>query len=583
MSFDETVRLRLSAHYEGEDISVTTKQELNGWYSYAIAAEVYTVVGLAHENGVLWSDKATPCIVQSRSGVLTRTPTENKNGQCVVSLLGAEITTASFAMYTFSLAVLIQATTLICFSSFADHGPYRKKMLMAFAYIGSTASASFLFINPSIYFLAPLLVIIGVTCLGSSFTLLNAFLPLLVWNHQDATRNGRTSTDFELEALNPESSVRRHDPEKTSRDLQLSAKISSKGVGLGYTAAVFVQCISIVILFIFSKTSISKTNPSLPIRAILFLVGIWWATFTVPTLLWLRPRPGPPLSTQVTHQPKHSRTCFWYLSFSILRFWHTLKRALKLRQILLFLIAWFLLSDAIATVSGTAILFARTELKMGTIAVALLSITSIGFGIVGAFTWPRISTRYHLEPKTVLLLCVAGMEIVPLYGLLGYIPFLQRVKVGGLQQPWEIYPLGALHGFILGGISSYARSIYSGLVPRGSEAAFFALYAVTDKGSSAVGPAVVGLIVDRAGTIRPAFLFLAVLVLCPGPLVWILDMEKGREDATRMAEKKRGSWVEEGDEDEVFSIGDEWGSEIGKEEEWRERDEQLEERGEGSM
>jgi UMF1 family MFS transporter len=40
----------------------------------------------------------------------------------VVPILGLEINTASFAMYTFSLAVLIQALTLISFSALADYG-----------------------------------------------------------------------------------------------------------------------------------------------------------------------------------------------------------------------------------------------------------------------------------------------------------------------------------------------------------------------------------------------------------------------------------------------------------------------------
>ena len=49
MSFDEVVRPRLSARYEGEDTSVTTPRELNGWYSYAIAAEVFAVVGVGKQ------------------------------------------------------------------------------------------------------------------------------------------------------------------------------------------------------------------------------------------------------------------------------------------------------------------------------------------------------------------------------------------------------------------------------------------------------------------------------------------------------------------------------------------------------
>lgn len=415
-------------------------------------------------------------------------------------------------------------------------------MLLTFAYTGSLASALFIFVSPSIYFLAPLLVVTGVTCLGCSFSLVNAFLPLLVANHQGEDKPGNSFTSEEIEALHPSDSTDapQTNPEKLRADLEHSAKISSKGVGLGYIAAVLVQCFSILTLFLFSKTSLAKSHPSLPMRVILLNVGLWWSIWSIPTLLWLRPRPGPPLPTESKFGTvSKGRTFLFYTKFSLTSFWNTITLAVRLRQAVVFLIAWFLLSDAIATVSGTAVLFARTELKMGTIAIACLSITSIGFGIVGAFAWPRIAARMSLTPKTVLLGCIVLMEIIPLYGLLGYVPFIRSAGVGGLQKPWEIYPLGALHGFIMGGISSYARSVFAPLIPEGKEAAFFALYAVTDKGSSAIGPALVGWIVDHAGSIRPAFIFLAVLAVLPGPLIWKLDMEKGREDAARMAGRER--------------------------------------------
>lgn len=445
-------------------------------------------------------------------------------------------------------------------------GPYRKKMLMFTSYAGSLASCLFIFISPSLYYLAPVLAIIGVTSLGCSFVLMNAFLPLLVANHPDNNTarkpfSSDEDTDVELESLNPAngpSSAHRSDPNKLSRDLERSAQISSKGVGYGYISAVLVEVFSILIIVVFSKTSLSKTSPTLSIRVILFVVGLWWAVFSIPTLLWLRSRPGPPLPSQqqatftgTTKQPSKLKTFLFYTSFSLRSFWTTLKKAVSLRQTLLFLISWFLLSDSVATISGTAVLFARTELHMSTIAIALLSITSIGSGIIGAFAWPRIQRRYGLQPKSVLLCCVAGMEIIPLYGLLGYIPMFQSLGFIGLQQAWEIYPIAVLHGIVMGGISSYARSVYAPLIPEGSEAAFFALYAVTDKGSSAFGPALVGRIVDQAGTIRPAFIFLAVLVVLPAPLLWRLDVEKGREDARVMAEgdgKGRGKYERVRDE-----------------------------------
>lgn len=426
-------------------------------------------------------------------------------------------------------------------------------MLLTFAYLGSTASALFIFITPSIFYLAPILVIFGVASLGCSFVLLNAFLPLLVANHTDhgdtRTRSVEASETIELEVLNPPVNVPvggdQSGPARLASDLERSARISSEGVGYGYIAAVFVQVISILILWLFSKTETQKNHPSLPIRVILLMVGLWWAVFTTPTLLWLRQRPGPPLPQQ-SHGGQSSkrsrfRTFLFYTTFSLRSFWRTLRKACSLRQTLLFLIAWFLLSDAVATISGTAVLFARTELHMGTIAVALLSITSIGSGIVGAFGWPYVQRHFSLEPKTVLLCCVAGMEVIPLYGLLGYIPVFRKLGFIGLQQAWEIYPIAVLHGIVMGGISSYARSVYAPLIPEGREAAFFALYAVTDKGSSAFGPAFVGWIVDKTGSIRPAFIFLTVLVVLPAPLLWRLNIEKGRADASSMAKSDHGN------------------------------------------
>lgn len=127
------------------------------------------------------------------------------------------------------------------------------------------------------------------------------------------------------------------------------------------------------------------------------------------------------------------------------------------------------------------------------------------------------------------------MEFIPLYGLLGYLPFIQRLGWLGLQQPWEIFPLAVVHGVAMGGLSSYCRSFFGQLIPPGREAAFYALFAITDKGSSAIGPAVVGRIVDATGTIRPAFWFLAVLVGVPIGLVWFVDEGRGRMEALATA------------------------------------------------
>lgn len=113
----------------------------------------------------------------------------------MVYILGAEVNTASFAMYTFSISVLIQALLIISMSGAADHGRYRKSFLLNFAFIGSLATMLFLPVTPQIFVLGALLAIISNTCFGASFVLLNSFLPLLVRNHPSVVESYPESED----------------------------------------------------------------------------------------------------------------------------------------------------------------------------------------------------------------------------------------------------------------------------------------------------------------------------------------------------------------------------------------------------
>ncbi|KAK3209603.1 hypothetical protein GRF29_44g128841 [Pseudopithomyces chartarum] len=146
-------------------------------------------------------------------------------------------------------------------------GPYRKRLLLTFAYTGATFCALFLFLTSRIYYLAPLLVIISVTCLGSGFSLLNAFLPLLVAN-DPSNRNPPPSTSasvstYELdEVASPPSN--HSSPQKTTQDLDRSSRISSKGVGLGYASAVLFQLFAILLLLLFSKLDLARETPRSP-------------------------------------------------------------------------------------------------------------------------------------------------------------------------------------------------------------------------------------------------------------------------------------------------------------------------------
>ncbi|KAF6228324.1 hypothetical protein HO133_008054 [Letharia lupina] len=570
--------------YAGEDTRLTSTKELSGWYSYGWAAEVFVVCGvgsfipitleqLARERGVLLSDRTISC----SAGFKTPMPIEFPNttmpyeaaattlssradkGQCIINFFGTDINTASFAMYTFSISVLVQALLIISMSGAADHGRYRKSLLLSFAFTGAVATMLFLAVIPKVYALGSLLAIISNTCFGASFVLLNSFLPVLVRRHPsiqapeidgNSYSEGSSSeqtTDYEdqghdsaTESLIQSSSVaRRMVPIETSSTpispaLRLSTKISSYGIGIGYIAAVIVQTLGITIVVVADSMTTSTT---LTLRIVLFLVGLWWFIFTIPAALWLRPRPGPPLPFISNGK---QRSWAGYIAYAWCSLGKTILRARRLKDVTLFLGAWLLLSDGIATVSGTAVLFAKTELQMTPAALALIGLVGTVAGILGAFSWNKVSQLLGIPPSKTIIACICLFEIIPIYGLLGYIPAIRRFGVFGLQQPWEMYPLGAIYGIVLGGLSSYCRSLFGELIPPGSEAAFYALYAITDKGSSVFGPAIVGAITDRYGEIRPAFVFLAVLVFIPLPLMLLVDVDRGKRDGAEMAKELEG-------------------------------------------
>lgn len=93
-------------------------------------------------------------------------------------------------------------------------------------------------------------------------------------------------------------------------------------------------------------------------------------------------------------------------------------------------------------------------------------------------------------------------------------------------------------GALYGALQAYSRACFSHLIPPSEEARFFALYSITDKSSSFIGPAVVAIIADRTGSVRAGFVFLLVALLLPLPVLRAVDMLKGREEAANLQTSK---------------------------------------------
>jgi MFS transporter, UMF1 family len=384
---------------------------------------------------------------------------------------------------------------------------------------------------------------------GASLVCLNAFLPLLVRNHpslqsepeevppQESGVYSAIPQDETVQALTEVTAS------ETQQSLFLSTRISTQGIAVGYSSGVFLQLTTIPLIILTGSTTKS-------LQLAVLVSGLWWALFSIPAAIWMRPRPGPPLPASKSNHPV--RQVIGYIGYGWKVIFATLAQAKRLKDVMLFLAAWFLLSDGYTTITSTAILFAKTTLGIGPTGLALIGILATTAGILGAILWPRVLTprlkSLQNSPHKTIILILSLSLFIPLYGLLGFLPIFQQIGFGGLVNKYEIYFLAFIFGFLYGGVQGYCRSCFAELVPRGMEANMFALYAVTDKGSSAVGPAVVGLITDLTHEIRWAFLFLGLMIGMSIPLMGRVDVVRGKADAEAWSAERQ---IHEEEEDET--------------------------------
>jgi len=91
--------------------------------------------------------------------------------------------------------------------------------------------------------------------------------------------------------------------------------------------------------------------------------------------------------------------------------------------------------------------------------------------------------------------------------------------------------MAAVIALVLGGSQALSRSLFSRMIPRGREAAFFGLYEVANSGTSWIGPFIFGLVVSVTNSYRQALLSLIVLFVSGGVLLVFTDTARAIREA----------------------------------------------------
>jgi UMF1 family MFS transporter len=196
----------------------------------------------------------------------------------------------------------------------------------------------------------------------------------------------------------------------------------------------------------------------------------------------------------------------------------TLRDARRYPMTLLFLLGYLCYNDGIQSVIGLASVYGAEELGLAqdTLIVAILLVQFVAFG--GALALGQLAR--WLGAKTVVLASLVLWTLV-----------LSAAYLLPAEAPGRFLVLAGAIGVVLGGSQALSRSLFSQFVPRGKEAEYFALFVISERGTSWIGALTFGLVFQLTGSYRDAIVSLVVFFIVGFVLLLRVDVRRAIADA----------------------------------------------------
>ncbi len=359
---------------------------------------------------------------------------------------GTEATTSTFWLGVSnsgaSFLILLMAPLL---GALADSGGLHKRLLAGFALLGIVSTAGFFLVGAGEWQWAIFLYIVAVIGFSGANVFYDAMLPSLTG-----------PADFH--------------------------KLSALGYSLGYLGGGVLFLLNVAMTL--SPELFGLADASEAVRYSFLSVAVWWFVFMLPLLLGV---------------PEQSATSSGRLSVrsETSKLLDTLKQIRRQRNLWMFLLAYWLYIDGVATIIRMAVDYGLSiGLPQNTLITALLLVQFIGFPATLVFG--RIGQRYGAK---------TGLWI----GLWAYV--IATIGAAFMTTSLEFYVLAVALGLVQGGVQSLSRSLFSQLIPEGKSGEYFGFLNMLGKAAAVIGPLLVGVVAATTGNSRIGLLSIVLLFL----------------------------------------------------------------------
>ena len=379
--------------------------------------------------------------------------------------LGEANATAAWA-YTTSLALLLIALLAPVLGAISDHTGGKKRFIAFFAVLGIVGTGLFTVLGDTSYQLASVLFMIGNVGFAGANIFYESLLPHIA----------------------------------TKGDID---QVSTRGYALGYLGGGLLLIVNV--LWFMNPEWFFMPSTGFALRAAFFSVAVWWAVFSIPLF---RNVPEPPVV-----RIEREGVNFVRAGFS--RLGHTFGQIRRYKQLLVFLLAFWIYNDGIGTIIKMATAYGD-EIGIGLTDMTLALIITQFVGIPFSFGFGWLARR--LGTKRSILL---ALSVYVLISIAGYF----------MQTALHFYILAFMVGTVQGGSQALSRSLYGTMVPKSQSAEFFGFFSTSSKFAGIIGPLIFGVVSQIAGASRLSILSVIVFFVIGGFLLTFVDEQEGRRVA----------------------------------------------------
>lgn len=403
------------------------------------------------------------------------------------------------------ISCAINVVLFLAIGSLADFGNWRPFILMFWTVVAFGISMAWLGVHEaSKWEAATGLYIIGLIVYQMCLSFWTAAFPGLARNTSEMREAAAkySSGEIDRETYDHEDMMQRNRISNISFTVQSAVEILILAVIVGIMFGVRVN------------DGQEQNNRGLSIL-IAFAGGIW-VLVAIPWFIFEKRRPGQPL-------PPNTNV----FTAGLLQLWTAGREIIQLKQSLLYLFGYFLLSDSLNTTVTVIGTLQNTIVAYNTLTLTYVLLVGIAAQLVGIYGYWAIQKHFQLSTKTMFTAVMVGIIILDGWGFIGI--FTQKF---GFHHLWEIWVYQAYYGLFVCPWYAYSQTMISEVTPRGREFLFFSLFGCFGKVSAFIGPIVSSAIIHRTpnNSSTPFYFLFSLTIASAVMLIFFLDLKKSRKE-----------------------------------------------------